>query len=704
MKYLVTILTSSNLELLKISYESVLNQKKFENYDIFIVINTMNELYYNKVIDYFSKINDNKLKKVIRTKSNGKPGMGHNSLLNIFVNQNNYEYLVILDGDDFLYPYTLDKINKLNQKNKFDILNLAGNTKLIRKIELIRKSNRFNININYEYIEFKNIQKIGDAYNKSIITPYRLICLNKEIFKYYDKLYDEEMICFDDYLAFLITYSLNDKLNIININDPYLYFYNKFNNDSVSKKENLDDDDSKCYILKEKFKVSKNFCNNIKIVPYNTIIKYEDNLNDIENFYKKIVLETLFLKSNKKSLLDYTNNINDKKIIFYSYINLSYDDINNKPLGGTESSIYFLSKELSKIYNINVLTKNNKQLIINSNLKYDNIKNLHKINSDYIITTLIDNNIIDYKNNINNNLKIIYWVHHDINVEFIKNYFEKFIKHVDNYIFVSEWQQNRYIYKYNIKKEKCIVIQNGISNNINKLNKYEKRKELIYISSPYRGLLPAYYLFQQIKLRIPNIRFKVFSSFNRDFNKDYNKLNEYKPFNDINEYLKINNNQLDYYYKSLYELLINDSQIDFYGSVPQNILFKHIQSSMVLFYPNTYPETCCNSLLECMANRCNIISSDLGALSETSKNLAILLNPNINQVLDKNYSVQNSLNNPININQLDNIYKDEFINKTVYLVNNYYSIENQKHLDKQQEYIFTKCRWKHKKEILETLL
>lgn len=303
MKYLVTILTSSNLDLLKISYESVLNQKNYNNYDIFIVINTLDELYYKNVIDYFSNINDNKLKKIIRTKSNGRPGMGHNSLLNIFVNQNNYEYLIILDGDDFLYPCCLNKINELLKINKFDIINLAGNTKLKRKININKEKNGYNININYSYDEIKNIYNLDSQFNKIIATPYRLLCLNKKILKYYNKLFDEDMLCYDDYLCFLITNQLNSVLNTVNINDPYLYFYNSFNVNSVSFTKNLKNDVKKCNELKKQFCVTTNFCDNIKIVPYNNLIKYEDNLNDIEKFYKKIIIDTLFLESNKINII-----------------------------------------------------------------------------------------------------------------------------------------------------------------------------------------------------------------------------------------------------------------------------------------------------------------------------------------------------------------------------------------------------------------
>ena len=52
-KYLLTILCSSKIDLLKLSFESANNQLNFSDYDIFIVVNTLNEIFYNEVMEYF---------------------------------------------------------------------------------------------------------------------------------------------------------------------------------------------------------------------------------------------------------------------------------------------------------------------------------------------------------------------------------------------------------------------------------------------------------------------------------------------------------------------------------------------------------------------------------------------------------------------------------------------------------------------------
>ena len=116
---------------------------------------------------------------------------------------------------------------------------------------------------------------------------------------------------------------------------------------------------------------------------------------------------------------------------------------------------------------------------------------------------------------------------------------------------------------------------------------------------------------------------------------------------------------------------------------------------MILFYPNTYPETCCTSILEAMAHRCNVITSDLGALPETSNGFASLYNPIID-VLDFNYSADTAVIEPISIDKVSKTYVKDIVNKTVYILNNYYSEQNQKLLNNQLNYIKNKCVWKNK--------
>ena len=123
-KFVFFILTSSNHKLLKVCYNTVINQKNHNiDYDIIIVVNSLNSNYINDVINEFQNIDV----EIIQTQSNGKPGMGHNSLINIFNNRPIYDYMLMIDGDDFLYPYAFHQLSKIIHSKNPDILVLQGN-------------------------------------------------------------------------------------------------------------------------------------------------------------------------------------------------------------------------------------------------------------------------------------------------------------------------------------------------------------------------------------------------------------------------------------------------------------------------------------------------------------------------------------------------------------------------------------------------
>ena len=127
-KFVLFILTSSNENLLKVTYNSAINQKDHNlNYNIIIVVNTLDVTYYKKVKEEFKNINV----EIIQTYSNGKPGMGHNSCIELFKIRKQYEYMLLLDGDDFLYPYALNQLSKCFEKEShLDMLYLKSTDKL----------------------------------------------------------------------------------------------------------------------------------------------------------------------------------------------------------------------------------------------------------------------------------------------------------------------------------------------------------------------------------------------------------------------------------------------------------------------------------------------------------------------------------------------------------------------------------------------
>jgi len=244
-KYLLSLLTSGKIEFLKESYRSIVQQKDtILNYDIIIIVNTLNDDYYKEVIDTMCAC------KIIRTESNGYPGKGHNSVLKYFRQHPEYDYIITLDGDDFLYPYALHKLEKyLHPPYNPDILLLPFSDMLVSKYG----GNKLSYPIDnkcYLYYNIKELNNMDSVVKKNnpftnnidnVNTPGRLIFLSRKALDMNLK-YDETLKWYDDLYPFLQLLEYNTISTYYNIYllDIYdFYLYNNINNMSATSQFNM---------------------------------------------------------------------------------------------------------------------------------------------------------------------------------------------------------------------------------------------------------------------------------------------------------------------------------------------------------------------------------------------------------------------------------------------------------------------------------
>jgi glycosyltransferase involved in cell wall biosynthesis len=246
-KVLVCALTSNKLNLLHRCIKSIDNQYpvKFE-YDCKIVVNTLNDEYYNHIKNYYG---ENEKWDIIRTESNGRPGKGHNSVLwEVFKNRPEYNYLIMIDGDDLFYPCAFQILERSFDEEP-DILHLMLNDyiSIIDKPKLRSVKLKGNYKLYGSFNEERNWWKsipVKNPYKNPIQhckTPTRIVLASRNIFKTTIPIkYSENMKLYDDYMCFLGIYEahLREELNIFAISNSYIYHYNATNDDSVSVKFN----------------------------------------------------------------------------------------------------------------------------------------------------------------------------------------------------------------------------------------------------------------------------------------------------------------------------------------------------------------------------------------------------------------------------------------------------------------------------------
>ena len=190
----------------------------------------------------------------------------------------------------------------------------------------------------------------------------------------------------------------------------------------------------------------------------------------------------------------------------------------------------------------------------------------------------------------------VYW-HHDLPEDpEVKHLSEssnrdKFHK----FAFVSNWQLNEFNIKLGLPlNDKSIVIENPITP-ISFKNKPTDKINLVYFSTPQRGLEILVPVFEKLAEKYDNIHLDVFSSF-----KIYGW------------------DELDKQFEPLYKRIKDHPKMTYHGYADQETLRNRLAESHILAYPNIWKETSCLCLIEAMSAGLQCVHSNLAALPETS--------------------------------------------------------------------------------------
>jgi len=243
----------------------------------------------------------------------------------------------------------------------------------------------------------------------------------------------------------------------------------------------------------------------------------------------------------------------------------------------------------------------------------------------------------------------VLWMQHFVNQEEAKNMKSKsYVESLDYIIFNSNWNFEKYQYQYKIPESKSLVIRNAIEN----INNHEKPKDkinLIYHTTPWRGLVHLLKVFKNLNLE--NVELNICSS-----TKIYGK-----KFDDI----------LGKKYEGLFEECKNTKNVNYFGFVDNKKIIELLKKTHIYSFPSIWPETSCISAIESMAAGCEVVATNLGALYETCSPFGTLIS------FDKNFE------------NLEKKYAKVLSNS----IKNFWSDENQKKLKLQQETINNIYSW-----------
>ena len=179
----------------------------------------------------------------------------------------------------------------------------------------------------------------------------------------------------------------------------------------------------------------------------------------------------------------------------------------------------------------------------------------------------------------------------------------------DGFILVSDWQARTFRDELGVEAGRVKVLGYGVAPPFAGLfdgASISQRKPwpptLAYTSTPFRGLDRLIAAFPTIRGAIPGTRLKVFSS-----------MEVYGVAAGEDEY------------EDLYARCRATDGVEYVGAVDQPSLAAALAETTCLAYPNTFAETACIAVMEAMAAGCVVVTSDLGALPETTAGFARLV-------------------------------------------------------------------------------
>ena len=174
-------------------------------------------------------------------------------------------------------------------------------------------------------------------------------------------------------------------------------------------------------------------------------------------------------------------------------------------------------------------------------------------------------------------------------------------------VFVSNWQMQMYMNHYQIPWSKCIVLQNAVMP-IEEHDKPTDKINLIYYSTPHRGLNILVPVFERLAEEHDNIELNVYSSFSL-----YGWSQRDEPYKDIFDRCKAH------------------PKINYHGAVDNETIREALKQSHILAYPSIWPETSCLVLMEAMTAGLINVHPNFAALPETAANWSMMYQWNEDQ-------------------------------------------------------------------------
>ena len=303
------------------------------------------------------------------------------------------------------------------------------------------------------------------------------------------------------------------------------------------------------------------------------------------------------------------------KVLIIDLMGLAYDTTTpfKSPMGGTQSAVSYLSKELAELGNQVMVINGVPEPRETDGVQFTCLPCPTDVLNSYDVIILVAAAIGQTFRQLGVTRPIILWCHHAPDqsaVQALTSPEERAC--FQGYAMVSHWQAMGYISAFGLPAQDVRILRNAASPMVQAVTPkgpwYDRGTPptLAYTSTPFRGLDLLLMAFPMIRSKVPDVRLRVYSSMGI-----YGQTSEEDQFT------------------ALYELARVLPGVEYVGPLPQAQLAEALSEVDFLAYPSTFAETSCIAVIEAMSVGAHVISTGLGALPETTAGYATFVDQNL---------------------------------------------------------------------------
>ncbi len=304
------------------------------------------------------------------------------------------------------------------------------------------------------------------------------------------------------------------------------------------------------------------------------------------------------------------------KIAFLDCIGWDYsvESAYQRPLGGTQSAVCYLSEALARRGHDVSLLNNTSEPGLSRGVR---CCALQSVPGALIrgLDALVEVNTVgaaaQLKPALQPGARVVLWCQHAHDQPAVQALSDaSMVRLYDRIALLSRWQSDRFEERFRIPPSQIVLMRNAVGPAFAHLFSKDAvitaemadPPVLAYTSTPFRGLNLLLEAFPIIRTEVPGVRLKVFSSMQLYYVPEGE--DEHRP---------------------LYEACRSTPGVEYVGALAQPDLAEAMKRAAILAYPNTFPETSCIAALEAMASGCRVVTSGWGALPETTAGFARLV-------------------------------------------------------------------------------